>query len=70
MSKIIDKDKNIITNTIIDPHHGQLNEWGYYNGKFYHRTVNTKTWTKVKKVSLTPDRIKALYELIINRLWD
>ena len=61
---LVDKDNTLITNTVRDPHHGRDNEWGYYNGHFYHRHIHTKTWIRVKKVSLTPERIKALYQLI------
>lgn len=57
--KIIDLKGEIITNRIKDPHHGGLSEWGYYNNQFYHRSGYVKTWHRVKKVSLTPDRIKA-----------
>ena len=64
LDTIIDKDNTIITTRIRDPHHGSDNEWGYHDGQFYHHHANTKTWTRVKKISLTPERIKALYRLI------
>ena len=55
-----------ITNTIVDPHHGSINEWGFHNNCFYHRHVHTKKWVEVKKISLTPARIIALNKLINN----
>jgi hypothetical protein len=64
MNQIVDKDGFIITKTISDPHHGSINEWGFYNGNLYHRTKGTKTWTKTNKVSFTPERFKAINKLI------
>ena len=49
---------------IKDPHHGGCNEWCFHKGSFYHRHGIQKWWTKVKNVSLTPQRIKALCSLI------
>lgn len=63
-NQIIDQEGKIITNRVIDPHHGGSSEWGFYDGSFWHRTRCHKTWTRVKKVSLTPSRLKALITLI------
>lgn len=60
----MDKNNVIITNTIIDPHHGSIHEWGWYNNNLYQRQRNTKTWVKVKKISFTPARVRILNELI------
>jgi len=50
--------------TIIDPHHGGLNEWGYYKNQLYFRNVGNERWVKCKRVSITPKRVKMLYELM------
>jgi hypothetical protein len=49
---------------IKDPHHGGSCEWCFHKGSFYHRHGINQWWTKVKNVSLTPSRIKALCSLL------
>ena len=47
-----------------DNHHGYSSDFGYMNGEFFHRHVGTKNWTKVKRVSLTPQRVVKLAKLV------
>jgi len=67
MNTITDKNNTIITNTIKDPHHEGFNEYGLYNGEFYIRHLNIKTWTRMNKLHLTIPRVKALNSLIQKR---
>lgn len=50
--------------TCSDPHHGGQNKWGYWDGGFWHQTLGKGKWTRVRKVHITPNRVKALNSLI------
>ena len=63
MSRIHDADLEG-SPKIRDPHHGGCNEWCYHKERFYIRHGISQWWTLVKKVSLTPQRIKALNSLL------
>lgn len=47
-----------------DPHHDQAIEWGWNGGKLYQRMYGTKKWHLVKRVGVTPARVKMLNWLI------
>lgn len=53
-----------ITNYFTDPHHGYSSDFGFHYGEFYHRHTGTKNWTRVKKISLTPQRVLLLAGLV------
>jgi hypothetical protein len=46
-----------------DPHHGGLTSWMYWDGDFWNKPGVQKRWTRCKKVSMTPDRLKVLATL-------
>ena len=48
-----------------DPHHDGVFEWRFYNGWFYQRQKNGKEWYPTKRISITPERIICLYNLIM-----
>lgn len=54
-----------IKHTVYDTHHNGLSEFGCLNKEFYQRTTGATKWTKMKRISLTPKRIKLFYKLLI-----
>lgn len=58
-------DPNILR-TALDPHHEPYpNQWGWDGSHLYTReNVPTRRWVKVKRISFTPARVKALAALV------
>jgi hypothetical protein len=57
-------DELVDSPKVRDPHHGGANEWCFHNNQFYIRHGINQWWDRVKRVSLTAQRIKALASLV------
>lgn len=50
--------------TAIDPHHDGGYQWGWVDGKLYHRASGEQSWTRVNRVSVTAARVRVLAALL------